>query len=167
MKLAAVFLMLFLAPVAAQAQEECPHRQVRIEGHSLEPLISHGDSVAVQSISCAGDIKKGALVIFRNGASKIPLIKRIHAVPEDSFSVANGLITVNGEILENSEGQIYTMPEGRLKMIALYARSYNNIIPSDTYLVLGEKVGGTTDSTRFGLVHRQDIIGVVKDVMQE
>ncbi len=43
-------------------------------------------------------------------------------------------------------------------MIKLYADSYP-IIPENTFLILGDKIQGTLDSSKFGLIHLNDIYG--------
>lgn len=45
-------------------------------------------------------------------------------------------------------------------MLELYARSYP-VIPQDAYMILGNQIEGTLDSSRFGLVAKQDIVGKV------
>lgn len=130
----------------------------------MVPLLSPEEQITalMGESACTGPLKAGDLVIFKNGRNAGPIIKRIHAVPGDGFSITDGLITVNGDILENSSGQVYRLNVAQSRMLGLYIRDYGGIIPSRAYLVMGEKPHGTLDSTIYGLIDRQDIIGVVQ-----
>jgi len=45
-------------------------------------------------------------------------------------------------------------------MLKLYVKSYP-VLPDNTYLILGNKVSGSSDSTRFGLIDKSDIVGKI------
>jgi len=61
-------------------------------------------------------------------------------------------VLINNEVLKNSEGEPYLLPENKRAMIGLYIRDYAGVIPEGAYLVLGNHATGSTDSTVFGLV---------------
>ncbi|MDZ4221864.1 MAG: S26 family signal peptidase, partial [Patescibacteria group bacterium] len=93
------------------------------------------------------------------------LVKSVKAIPGDRLGLAEqpggSHILVNGEILVNSEGEPYLLPEHKAAMIGLYIRDYAGVIPDGAYLVLGNLVRGSTDSTIFGLVDAGRIKGKV------
>ncbi|MBU1991574.1 S26 family signal peptidase, partial [Patescibacteria group bacterium] len=66
---------------------------------------------------------------------------------------------INGKIVTNSQKFPYVFDEKQYKMLSLYEKDYKGVIPQNTYLLLGDQVNGTTDSTVFGLVDRSDILG--------
>lgn len=164
-----LFLCLVLSNVALgqeQGQDksvsdsDCFVRPVRISGSSMSPLIANGSVVEMVfgDRQCLADIKKRDIVLYNSGADKLPLIKMVKAVAGDSFSVDQGKIIVNGEILRNSQGLMYNLNKARARVIQMYVNDYKGIIPKNAYLVLGDNTRGTKDSSRFGLVHQNDII---------
>jgi len=138
-----------------------------VRGNSMTGLLSDGDNVIVQFgyYGCnephRGDV---ALVHFAGDAN--PLVKTIKATPGDSFSLSNAScgwdIMVNGRVLQNAQGIDYCIGYSGYRMLSLYVQSYNGVIPQDAYLVLGNVVTGSTDSTRFGLVSRDGLLGKVE-----
>jgi len=46
-------------------------------------------------------------------------------------------------------------------MLSLYERDYKGVIPKNAYLILGNLVEGSLDSSRFGLVGKSDFLGKV------
>ncbi|HBM90494.1 MAG TPA: hypothetical protein DD400_01255, partial [Rhodospirillaceae bacterium] len=67
-----------------------------------------------------------------------------------------GTVLVNGHAVIDPSGKKYTVIPKREGMINLYAGT----LPKNTYLVLGN--AGTIDSSRFGLISCEEIIGIVK-----
>ena len=111
------------------------------------------------SAECIGEIKRGDVVLFHSDSSRVPLIKALRGLPGDKFSASDGHILINGAPATNSAGQPYQLSPPRAAMIALYVHDDHGIIPPDSFLVMGENPAGTLDSSRFGLVWRQAIIG--------
>jgi signal peptidase I len=155
------FLLLGVAGTAFA--RPCTEKAFTVRGVSMVPLFRNGEDIhaVMGGRDCLGTLEKGDIVLFENGGHDVPLIKRIHAAPGDRFAVEDGAILVNGEPAVNSRGQPYHIDARRARMLGLYIRDYNGVIPPDTFLVLGENVSGTGDSTRYGLVHISDIVGKV------
>lgn len=133
----------------------------------MEPRLAAGSAVKLLEGSCSPRaLARGDLVALRHAGREPLLIKAVAAVPGDRWALAptpDGAalhVTVNGERLRNSAGELYALPPQRARMLALYARSYP-VVPAHSYLLLGEQPGGSEDATRFGLVHRDDIAGRV------
>ncbi len=128
----------------------------------MSPLIRPGDQVETMPPSCLKDaIKDGDIIVFTNSAAKTAIIKRVIARGGDRFAVKGGVLFVNEEQVTTADGRAFHLSEGRLGMIRLYESGYKGIVPESAYLVMGEQEGGTTDSTRFGMVDIADIKGVM------
>ena len=127
----------------------------------MSPRIAPGQMIEVQQgpAECLGTLKHGDVVLFHSDSSRIPLIKAIRGLPGDRFAVSNGNIFINGAPATNSAGEPYQLSPPRAAMIALYVHDDHGIIPPDSFLVMGENPAGSIDSTRFGLVTRQAILG--------
>lgn len=135
-----------------------------VRGDSLFPLIKNGSRVQIMYgfYSC-NPVRDGDLVIYRYAGSKDPLIKIARAVAGDAFDLEqakNGWnILVNGKILKNSEGVPYSISAARKNMLGLYISDYKGVIPAGAAMILGDRPEGTLDSTQFGLVGVNDILG--------
>ena len=60
------------------------------------------------------------------------------------------------------EGDSFELAMRRFKRQIEHMEGYGAKIPEDAFLVLGNLVEGSIDSTAFGLVSRDDIIGKVE-----
>lgn len=152
----------------APASEDCVS-DTRVEedivnGSSLSGLIENGEKILVYYgyYDCR-EVERRDTVIYGYAGKKESLIKIVHGIPGDRFELKkNGIgwnIIVNGEILKNSEGLDYNVSDSAYKMLHLYESDYQGIIPGNAYLLLGNLISGTLDSTHFGLVGKSDILG--------
>ena len=84
-------------------------------------------------------------------------------MPQDTFHLEknnNGWnILINDEIVRNSQDKPYILSEKKSKMLALYESDYQGVIPENSFLILGNLVSGSLDSTRFGLIDKNSILG--------
>ncbi len=150
------------------SKKECIEQKSLVKGNSLAPLVRNGSTIAWEPLSCTKlPLSNETIVILKNGSSKIPLIKIIKAIHGDRFKIKQigtrplWYVEVNGKLLKNSAKVLYKLPTAKARMLQLYEKSFKGIIPPNTYMVLGDQVGGTTDSSRFGLINRKAIIGVI------
>jgi len=133
-----------------------------VRGNSLSPLIKPGQTVKVSlNYYSYYPIERGDIVLYNYAGNKDPLIKIIKGIPGDRLELENigggWNILINGEVVKNSENRPFLVSGNAYKMLSLY----EGVIPESAYLLLGEIVSGTLDSTRFGLVHKSDILGKV------
>ncbi|OYT34315.1 MAG: signal peptidase I [Candidatus Aenigmarchaeota archaeon ex4484_52] len=151
------------------AKEECPvkieYRTVR--GDSLSPLIKDRQKVKIFfSYYDCRKIKKEDIIIYDYSGNKNALIKIIKGLPKDNFSLKKinneWNILINNNILKNSLNQSYILDNRKHKMLFLYERDYNGIIPNNTYLILGNLANGSIDSSKFGFVDKKQILGKVE-----
>lgn len=139
-----------------------------VRGNSLKGIVEDGQTIKVlQGYYDCNSVQRGDIVIYGYSTNKEPIIKIIKGLPGDNFKMQNNgrgkyNILVNDKILKISTGQPYELSEAKYKMLALYEKGYKGIIPNDVYLILGNQVGGSLDSTRFGLVGKGGIIGKVE-----
>lgn len=136
-----------------------------VEGNSLSPLIEDGTKVEIQLGYYASTTPtRGEVVAYDYAGKEVPIIKIIKGMPGDAWRLekkGDGYhIFVNNQVLKNSEGKEYLISESRSKMLQLYATTYP-LIPQDSCLIMGDQIGGTTDSTVFGLVNLSDVLGKV------
>ena len=157
-----VVAMASVAPPSLHADPlPCIEHDVLVKGGSMTPRIRDGATIKVISGGphCAQPLTRGDVLALDVSSSPLPLIKSLRGLPGDAFGIDNDRITIDGKILTNDQGIAYHVGPAGTAMLRLYERDYHGIIPLDSYLVLGENPSGTLDSTRFGLISRDAIIG--------
>ncbi len=154
-------------PTEGVVVEDCKvvEEEKTVRGNSLEGFLEDGTSVKVLNnyYKCdEGEVSRDDVVLFSYAGNKDPLIKIIKAVPGDKFSLfrtAGGWnISINDQMLKNTNGSLYLLDRERYEMLHLYEKDYEGTIPANSYLILGNLVEGTMDSTYFGLVDKSNLI---------
>lgn len=130
----------------------------KIHGSSMHPLVKHGDEVDV--LVDVQPVKANDLVVFRVGNQTV--IKKVAGVPGDHLDIAqcedavgteNLCIYINGEAARSPSSKPYKLEHGTVKLV----RMYTGVLSG--YFVLGRE--GTYDSSKFGPISQDAIIGVV------
>lgn len=154
--LSPILILLALASTWVISKSDIHEKTVTVRGNSMSPLIQNEKEIVNQlGYYSFRPIRRGDVVTFRSGTRTNLLIKRVYAIPGDRFEVRGKFLFVNGSPLLNSEGTPFTVPT---QMLQLYARDYPQL-PPQTYLVLGDQPLGSIDASRFGLIHKKDIVG--------
>jgi signal peptidase I len=138
-----------------------------VRGDSLQGIVEDGQIVKVfpEYYDCY-EIKRGDMIVYSYAGNSEPVIKIIKGIPGDRFELRESgsgwNILINEQVLMSSDNQPYLLDVKGYNMLSLYERDYNGVIPENAYLILGNLAGGSVDSTRYGLVSRDDILGKVK-----
>jgi len=131
----------------------CETETFTVNGSSLAPLVSEGTEVTAAKTSCAS-VQKGDLAVFETPKNDNPVIKRVAAVPGDTFKVKDdGMLVVNGEPAQTPEQKPYKATQQTRDMFALYEGEL------DGYLLLGKP--GSLDSGQIGAIGTDSITHVV------
>ena len=138
-----------------------------VRGDSLFGVLKSGTRVEVLFgyYECR-PIRRGDVVAYRFGGNQEPLVKIVRGITGDELALrSTGMgyeIMVNGAPVMTSEGVPYIVGEAGFKLLSLYVRDFEGVIPKDSYLILGNLAGGSRDSSQFGLVSKSDIVGKVR-----
>jgi len=141
----AVSLLFFVAfPVVLATYRLAP-----VQGASMEPTLSDGQTVCYQALPPALlPLGRGDLVVFESPMDPSHrYVKRLVGLPGDELRFQYGLLQVNGQALELPEGAVD--PE-----MVLSAR-----VPPDCFFALGDHGAVSYDSRRFGPVPMERLIG--------
>jgi signal peptidase I len=153
-------------PVQNPAVCVSEERPLKVRGNSLSGLIEDGAVLKIlMGYYQCHPVERGDLVVY-NYSSAEPLIKIAKGIPGDKFHLQKTTagcwnILINGGIIKNFQETPYCISEQGYQMLSLYERDYKGEIPENAYLILGNQVGGTLDSSRFGLVGKDDILGKI------
>jgi signal peptidase I len=147
----------------------CPVRgkQEIVRGGSLSGIVENGATVKVlYGYYRCHKIMRDDIVIYNYAGSRDPLIKVVKGIPGDRLvlrqvSQQGVSLFINNQPVINSVGELYQFNEQRAKLLTLYIRDFQGLIPSDSYLILGNLERGTLDSSIFGFIAAQDVLGKV------
>jgi signal peptidase I len=121
----------------------------RIEGSSMEPSMHPNQYVLVDKLSyMLGDPQRGDVVVFNYPlATERDFIKRVIGLPGEMVTVEAGVVSINGQPLE--EPYISAPP--------MYSNAWT--LGPDEYFVLGDNRNSSSDSHSWGPLHQQYLIG--------
>jgi signal peptidase I len=121
----------------------------RIEGSSMEPSMHPNQYVLVDKISYRfSEPNRGDVVVFNYPlATERDFIKRVIGLPGETVSVVDGVVHIDGQPLEEP----YTAAPPN------YERTWT-LGPSE-YFVLGDNRNSSSDSSSWGPLDRQYLIG--------
>ncbi len=125
--------------------------------------------VEMNYYNCNTGARNEVAMIMSPGRSK-PIFKYLKMVPGDKFEVKQVAdnkyrIEINGDEMENTDGKVYEFSERKSKMVSLYQSNYKDGIRDGAYFVFGSTLGGGFDSTRFGPVTNENMVGRVVRVL--
>ena len=123
--------------------------RVRVDGLSMIPTLQHGEYVLVSRLSYkTGVPQRGDIIVFSLPTDQTQdLIKRVIGLPGETISIHDGLVTVNGETLE----------EPYIAQPPIYNGTWT--VGKDELFVLGDNRNDSKDSHQWGLLPLKNVIG--------
>jgi len=125
-----------------------------VQGHSMEPNFHQGDYLLVDELSFRfREPRRGEVIVFKYPPRpQLRYIKRIIGLPGDEVVIKNGLVLINGKILDESK---YLPPNTKTE-------GYVEIkLKENEYFVLGDNRGASSDSRFWGPLRKENIVGRV------
>lgn len=116
------------------------------------PSYSNGDAVLIETYS--DQYETGDVVIVDIETEL--LIKRLCAVPGDHLMIDSTGVYINHELVESYVPEHVVPGEGLVPYF-----TYNQVIPEGYYFVMGDNRLNSTDGRRFGLVEKDQLLGIV------
>lgn len=120
-----------------------------VSGESMSPTLKDGQFALVNRLD--KKIEKNDIISLNDPASSFPFVKRVIGTPGDTVQVINGEVYVNGE--KRKENYEKVLNAGKL--------SEEITLKENEYIVLGDNRNNSKDSTEFGIVKFENIIGTV------
>lgn len=123
--------------------------RIRVDGYSMEPTMRSGEFVVVNKLAYKfGDPKLSDVIVFHYPRDpEQEYIKRVIGTPGDQVSINNGMVYVNGELI--NEPYIAAPP----------AYQSDWTVPENSLFVLGDNRNNSSDSHSWGTVPMEYLIG--------
>lgn len=129
-----------------------------IPSGSMLPTLQVGDRVLVAKFwKWISEPSRGSIYVF-----KFPLdperdfIKRVIALPGDTFDVREGVVYINGQAID--EPYVKNNDNFTLRASDVF-REVPVKVPDDMYLMLGDNRGNSQDSRYWGFVPKENLYG--------
>ena len=134
--------------------------QTPVEGESMEPTLTDGDSVVIQRLSYYFTYpKRYDVVVFpvnydSESQEKTYYIKRVIGLPGETVQIIDGSVYINNEKLTDDKYSSTTINEAGIAENPL-------VLGENQYFVMGDNRNMSTDSRNsyVGLVNKNDIVG--------
>ena len=123
--------------------------RVRVDGFSMRPTLQDGEYILVNKLAYKfSEPKRGDIIVFVFPVNPAEdLIKRIIGIPGDTVSVQDGVVKVNGAVM--NEPYINAPPA--------YTGTWQ--VPEGNLFVLGDNRNDSRDSHQWGLLPIKNVIG--------
>ncbi|HET7143652.1 MAG TPA: signal peptidase I [Anaerolineales bacterium] len=123
--------------------------RVRVDGFSMRPTLEDGEFVLVSKMSYRfGHVDRGDIIVFHFPMNPDEeLIKRVIGLPGDHISVQSGILSVNGQVV--NEPYIASTPS--------YSGEWD--VMDGKLFVLGDNRNNSNDSKDWGLLPLEKVVG--------
>jgi signal peptidase I len=143
-----------------------------VNGHSMEPTLPHGTNICLLKnfYASSENIKSGDIVGIHFNGTGMNMVKRVIGTPGDQIVFGkDGYIYRNGERMK--ENYITGNPKFFLtpgfSRVLLQIERFGGVIPKDMFLILGDNRRNSIDSSEYGLIHFDQILGKVEVMKRE
>ncbi|HYC92258.1 MAG TPA: signal peptidase I [Thermoanaerobaculia bacterium] len=126
-----------------------------IPSRSMAPTLEAGDQIVVTRYLRSRP-ERGHVIVFRSPRDGNELlVKRVIAVPGDLIDSRLGRVRIGG----------HTLPEPYVLRVAATGAIDSQIVPADSYYVLGDNRDDSLDSRSWGVVPRTAVVGRARLVL--
>jgi len=132
---------------------------LKVVGQSMQPMLPAGSRVRLESLADK-PLAHGELVVIKFSTLPKPMLKRVLAMGGDEVRCDNGRLYINGAVLETPHWpKQRVMPLKACRLINLQLSRYDQRIPKDHIIALGDNTNNSFDSGDFGIVSMTQVVG--------
>ncbi len=130
---------------------------LEVTGESMIPTLADKEQVIAEKLSMKiNPLETGEIVVFRHPEQHTRLlIKRIIGLPDEKLKIMDGQVYINGTLLEEPylKNGIITKPAEHMSEGVEYK------IPGNSYILMGDNRGKSSDSRHLGAIREELIVG--------
>ncbi|MDP3881420.1 MAG: signal peptidase I [Nanoarchaeota archaeon] len=140
-----------------------------INGDSMIPTLKEGQRVLVEyGYYKDHQVNRGDIIVMKFKTRDFEDVKRVIAIPGDKIVFGNNSrIYLNDKILEEDYIKGESFRKEDLYLLLKQLEYFNNTLPKGYYLVFGDNREISYDSTNYGLVLAEQIVGKVVSLKTE
>ena len=130
---------------------------LEVTGNSMYPNFKDKEQLVAEKISIKSKgLKRGDIAILKHPFQKDKLlIKRVIGLPGEKIKIEGGYVFINGEKLEESYLPENTYTKGGKTL----EEGFEYTIRDNSYVVMGDNRGESTDSREWGYVNKDLFVG--------
>lgn len=132
-------------------------RPFQVNGKSMFPTYDDQEYVLTNLIALRfSSLERGDVIVFKAPPNEDrDYIKRVIGIPGDTVTIRDGFVYINGKKLDET----YLPPDYKTYGGAFLSEGEEAPVPADSYFVMGDNRGYSSDSREWGFVPRDKIIG--------
>lgn len=133
-------------------------RPFQVNGDSMFPTFTDQEYILTNIVALNfSPPKRGEVIVFKAPPEpEKDFIKRVIGIEGDRIMLTEGYIYLNGEKLDENQ---YLKPEIQTRGGSFLKEGQEIIVPQDSFLVLGDNRGYSSDSREWGFIKKADVIG--------
>ena len=134
---------------------------LRVAGVSMQPTLNPGDKVRLIRVT-DNTYQRGDLVAVSFKTRKRMMVKRIIAIAGDEVLWRDERVYVNGEpLVMDGWPENRRVSQRSWKLLGIQLKKYQNHIPKNNVIVMGDNVRNSYDSGDFGMLSLDQISGYI------
>lgn len=127
---------------------------IKVDGNSMNPTLIDGEIMLLNKMD--DNYKRFDIVVVNYGNTK--LIKRIIGLPGEHIKFVNNKLYIDNQVIEDVDLAIET------SNFDIKELNYD-VIPDDSYFVMGDNRNNSTDSRIIGPIFKSDIVGKTRFIL--
>lgn len=146
------------------SESQSTNELLTVAGQSMLPTLRPGDKVTLEK-AAHSEFQRGELLAIAFSTRERKMLKRVIAIPGDNVEFIEGRLKLNGDWLATDWWPVdkKLAPRG-YKIISIQLKHYNNVIPKNTLIVMGDNAGASYDSGDYGMISVSQVAGRISAV---
>ena len=158
------FLFSVISTPVNTSESQSTDKVLTVAGQSMLPTLRAGDKVTLKK-TVHSEFQRGELVAIVFSTRERKMLKRVIAIPGDNVEIIEGRLKLNGDWLATNWWPVDKKLASRAyKILAIQLKNYNNVVPKNSLIVMGDNANASYDSGDYGIISVSQVAGRVSVV---